>query len=265
MAQASMAQNCYTGLEAELYDLWFAIPSSEEYAFYKYFMDTVPGLALEIGCGTGRLLIPYLQQGLPVEGLDCSASMLERCKAKAHQLNLSPILYQQHMQFLDIPQHYTTVYIPFCSFMLISNRTEAVQALKHFYDHIVDKGQLIISLFMPLHEASWSHAANWRVKRQKIRSSDGALALCSESLTYQPFEQLRHGLLRYELYKDGQLLESQLTCQDIRWYSKYEFIMMLEHAGFCDIELYGDYTFEEASDYHETSIFRARKHMQYPP
>ena len=52
------------------------------------------GPALEIGCGTGRLTIPYLEAGLDVEGLDSSGQMLEICRTKAAARGLLPVLHQ---------------------------------------------------------------------------------------------------------------------------------------------------------------------------
>jgi SAM-dependent methyltransferase len=248
----------YTGLEAELYDLWLGEPHTQELAFYRHFMHELPGPVLELGCGTGRLLIPYVQEGLPVEGLDCSRAMLEICCKKAQAIGISPILYQDFMQKFDSVQRYMTLYIPACSFMLIADRAEALQALRCFYEHMLPHGQLLVSLFIPWPDTGTAELGAWRISRKKVRPSDNALALCSESLTYQPFEQLRHGIYRYDLYMNGKLVAHELTTHTLRWYSKYEFVMMLEKAGFIVTGIYGDYTFEKAADYHEVFIVRAR-------
>ncbi|RYD65398.1 MAG: class I SAM-dependent methyltransferase, partial [Verrucomicrobiaceae bacterium] len=39
-----------------------------------------PGISLEIGCGSGRLLLPLLQKGHNVEGLELSREMLDLCR-----------------------------------------------------------------------------------------------------------------------------------------------------------------------------------------
>jgi len=44
----------------------------------------------------------------------------------------------------------------------------------------------------------------------------------------------------------------------MRWYYKYEFIMMLEKAGFADIYLYPDYTEQSATKDSRVVIYGAR-------
>jgi 2-polyprenyl-3-methyl-5-hydroxy-6-metoxy-1,4-benzoquinol methylase len=41
--------------------------------------------ALDVACGTGRLLIPYLRAGLDVDGCDVSADMIALCREHAER------------------------------------------------------------------------------------------------------------------------------------------------------------------------------------
>ncbi len=126
----------YYGIVAESYDLWFPGPEFEDSDFYRRMIEAVPGPALEIGCGTGRLLIPYLRDGLDVEGLEPSPDMLDICREKAQRDGLSPILHQQLMHQMDLPRRYATIYIPFSTFMILPDRGEAAEALRRFHAHL---------------------------------------------------------------------------------------------------------------------------------
>ncbi len=139
----------YSGLAAELYDLWWAEKPLEDESFYRRMLEQCPGLALEVGCGTGRLLLPYLQAGFDVEGVDCAPEMLAICQQKAEREGLTPILHQQFMQDLDLTQRYKTIYIPFRSFQLMSDRDDALKSLQNFYAHLEAEGQLLISTGIP--------------------------------------------------------------------------------------------------------------------
>src|SRR5512144_1507883 len=66
--------------------------------------------ALDLGCGTGRILIPCLQSGLEVDGCDISADMLALCRERSEKLGLSPTLYNQPNHELDLPRRYRTIY-----------------------------------------------------------------------------------------------------------------------------------------------------------
>ncbi|MFB2351895.1 class I SAM-dependent methyltransferase, partial [Priestia megaterium] len=65
--------------------------------------------ALDLGCGTGRLLRHYLRAGIDVDGCDYSADMLAQCEARAQAEGLSPRLYRQALHELDLPRRYRTI------------------------------------------------------------------------------------------------------------------------------------------------------------
>jgi hypothetical protein len=58
----------YRGLAAECYDLWFGEEPFWDQAFFHQRLCRNGGVALEIACGTGRLLVPFCGMGLPSRG-----------------------------------------------------------------------------------------------------------------------------------------------------------------------------------------------------
>ena len=79
-----------------------------EIEFFRRFVEAGQP-ALDAGCGAGRLLIPYLEAGLDVDGSDISEDMLERCRSRAEAKGLSPRLYAQALHELDLPRAYRTI------------------------------------------------------------------------------------------------------------------------------------------------------------
>jgi SAM-dependent methyltransferase len=69
--------------------------------FQKYVERGQP--ALDVACGTGRLLIPYLRAGLDVDGCDVSPDMIALCREKAEREGLSSTLFVQPMHELNPP------------------------------------------------------------------------------------------------------------------------------------------------------------------
>lgn len=57
--------------------------------------------ALDVACGTGRLLVPYLRAGLDVDGCDVSPDMIALCREKAEREGLSTTLFVEAMHELD--------------------------------------------------------------------------------------------------------------------------------------------------------------------
>src|SRR5262249_31358460 len=78
-----------------------------------------PGRAarvLEVGCGTGRVLLHLQSQGIDVEGVDLHAPMLARLEAKAKALSLTPRVARGDMRDFTTPHRYHRVFIPFNAF-----------------------------------------------------------------------------------------------------------------------------------------------------
>ena len=84
--------------------------SGPEIEYFRPFVDAAQP-ALDVACGTGRLLIPYLRAGLDVDGVDVSDDMLALCRQRAEALGLTPRLYRQAMHQLDLPRRYGTIYV----------------------------------------------------------------------------------------------------------------------------------------------------------
>ena len=87
----------------------FAIDGGEEALCFRKIIETSGQPALDLGCGSGRLLLLYLQAGLDVDGCDYSRDMLAQCQERAKREGLSPRLYAQAMHELDLPRRYRTI------------------------------------------------------------------------------------------------------------------------------------------------------------
>lgn len=68
---------------------------------YAAKVFAVPGRLIDLGCGTGRLLIPFAQRGFSVVGVDLSLAMLGVAAAKAKAASLAVPLIQANLVELD--------------------------------------------------------------------------------------------------------------------------------------------------------------------
>ena len=93
-------------LHVEIYDAQteqgWGSPQNDA-AFYREEAKPLGGAVLELGCGTGRLVLPLLETGLEVHGLDASAAMLDVAKHKRSQL-LSEAARRLHLRIGDMAQ-----------------------------------------------------------------------------------------------------------------------------------------------------------------
>jgi SAM-dependent methyltransferase len=75
-----------------------------EIDYFKGLIMRFGDPALDVGCGTGRLLIPFLRAGLDVDGCDISPDMLALCAQRAEAEGIRPQLLAQAMHQLSLPR-----------------------------------------------------------------------------------------------------------------------------------------------------------------
>lgn len=112
----------YKGLIAEAWDVLRGdTPHWADRHFYREIIRMYGQPVLDVGCGTGRLLLDYLQQGIDIDGVDNSPEMLAICQHKADQLQLQPKLYNQYVENRELPRQYRTILIPSSTLQLITD------------------------------------------------------------------------------------------------------------------------------------------------
>src|SRR5882762_9513202 len=67
---------------AEFYDHVAPYQNRQDVNFFVEMAQRFEGPVLELGCGTGRVLIPTARAGLEIVGLDASSPMLSVCRKK---------------------------------------------------------------------------------------------------------------------------------------------------------------------------------------
>ncbi|TML87256.1 MAG: class I SAM-dependent methyltransferase [Actinobacteria bacterium] len=190
-----------------------------EIPYFQKFIADEGQPALDLACGTGRLLIPYLRAGLDVDGCDVSPDMLALCRERAEAEGLSPKLFAQAMHELELPRRYRTVVV--CGgFGLGANRAQGFESLRRIYEHLEPGGVLLLD--------------------------NDPLA---QSVTIE---------MRADMWRNG-VHEGEEHVLRMSLYFTPELVSLLERAGFDDIMLRGDYTDEEPNADTDFVVFIARK------
>jgi hypothetical protein len=195
------------------------------------------------------MLIPLIEAGFLVDGMDTSSSMLNVCRENCAKRGLTPELYTGKMQDFSLPHKYEAIVIPTGSFLLIKEREESLQALKCFYDHLVSGGRIMIDLFLQTNfEVNTSSTRTW------ITPSKEAITLESKLVEVSLLEQFVVSHSRYEKWLDGKLVMTEMESMSLRWFGIEEFKLILENIGFSEISVSSDYIFENAPT-HSKQVF----------
>ena len=223
--------------------------------------------ALDVACGTGRVLIPLLQAGLDVDGSDLSPDMLALCRERAEREGLEPNLYQQAAHELDLPRTYRT--ISMCgSFGLGGNPGHDRQALRRMFD-LEPGGLLVLD-----HEMSYSEPQGWSYWTKEGRESlpepfeehgwrtgsdETEYRLLIRVVDVDALAQRFTMEMQASMRRCEEVVEDETRVLAMTLYTAGHIGLLLEAAGFEDIELRADWTDAAPTRDTATVVFLARK------
>ena len=117
-------------------------PEAAELAYLRAAIARFGEPALDLGCGTGRLLVPLLADGLDVDGTDISSDMLAYAReaAAAAGIDVEGRLAAQPFDGLDRPRAYATIF-SIGSFAIGGSLERDAAALRRIHDHLLPGGR----------------------------------------------------------------------------------------------------------------------------
>ena len=239
----------YRGMLASTWDLLRGETAGwPDRRFYRELIEEHGQPVLDVGCGTGRLLLDYLQEGIDIDGVDLSPEMLALCREKAERLGLTPTLFQQSMAALSLPRAYRTILVPSSSFQLLVNPADAQEAMRCFYGHLQPGGALAMP-FMALWQEGEPVDTGWRAAGEATRPADGAIIRRWSRSTFDTVNRLEHTWDRFETLRSGEVIaaEEHERSPATRWYTQDEALRLYEEAGLTRVRVYRGFTRAPAS------------------
>lgn len=249
--------NNYGPLATEVYQLTKPVGTTlnGDIAYYLSRLEQLEGPILEAGVGTGRMLIPLLQLGLTVEGIDNSSEMLRQCKQNCHAHNLTTTLHHGDLADFQFPRQYAAIIIPTSTFCLIDNEAKALKVLRNLHRHLLPGGRLILDLDMPF----YPELGDVTTETYPLSETEG-ITLETKTIEIDWIQQHVIRYLKYDRWEDGRLVASELQQLLLRWYGLSEFKLLLTALGFKAITVSSDYEFGvEPTDSNQTITFEAIK------
>lgn len=216
----------YTSLEAELHDPFWESEDTPELKWLDALLTEFPGHALEVGCGSGRLLLPLLEKGHAVEGLEPSPDMLALCRAKAR--DLKPVLHAGSMASFQTQRRYRAILIPAFTLQLSPDPTADLRFLRTLLRR---DGILYLTVFLPFAELDGELPENEWYPDHEIELPAGGRASLQTRHRLDLEQQLLHREHHYRVEQNGTIREHRST-QTIRWFEPKELAQLLADTGF---------------------------------
>ncbi len=239
----------YDRADASFYDYYsLGIPGDVE--FYVQEAQRAEGDVLELGCGTGRILIPMAEAGATVTGLDRSPDMLARARKRMAEL---PARTRRRIKFVQgdmrdfaLKRRFKLIAIPYRAFLHLLTPEDERQALVNIREHLADDGRLIINNFDPRLDIIVAHAGPLGAALKKddefIHPETKRHVVVWDSRQYDPAEQTVDQLFIYEeLDDEGHSLSRVFSTYTLRYLFRWEMQYLLELCGFEVEALYGDF------------------------
>jgi SAM-dependent methyltransferase len=250
---------------AEFYDFVVPYATREDVQFFVDEALAAKGEVLELGSGTGRVLIPIARAGVSITGVDLSPAMLALCRTKleaeAPEVRSKVTLVQGDMTTFELGKTFALVTMPFRPFQHLLTAEDQLACLTRIHRHLEDGGRLILDLFNP----SLDYLVNRPVgvempEGPPFTMPDGRHVVRTFMIAAQDrFAQVNDVELIYNVTQDGRS-ERHVHSFRMRYLFRYEAEHLLARAGFVIDALYAGYDRSAyGSTYPGELIFVARK------
>lgn len=255
----------YEAFVAEYYDFNPVYASRKDVDFYVELARASGGPVLELGCGTGRILLPIAAAGLPIVGLDLAEPMLARCRAK---LEREPREVQQRVRLLrasmtnfDLGETFPLITAPFRSFQHLRAVDDQLACFRSAHRHLQPGGKLVLDFFHTdprrMHDPAFTRESQGY---PEVALPDGRkLRLTERIAAFHRAEQTNDVELIYNVTHPGGRTERLVMAFTVRYFFRYEVEHLLARCGFRVVEVFGDYDRSPLADASPEMIFVAGK------
>jgi hypothetical protein len=264
---------------AEWYDVIYSLAPAGEVDFYVQLAqdsasahpaprgDTPPDghpvpvegrpAVLELGVGTGRIVIPTVLAGANVTGIDLQPPMLDRARRNALRANVPVLggksnprpnhsgtldLIQADMRTLDLGRVFDLVTIPSNTLLLAASRTGQLETLKRAAAHTALGGRLTFDIFNPTSELLSSGSAEPFLWGETVNPVGGRRCRVWAINRFDTRRQLNRGTqIVEELDHRGRVARRVELDVLVRYVFPSEAHLLIERAGLRSLEMYGDF------------------------
>lgn len=223
--------------------------------------------ALDLGCGTGRLLVPLLADGLDVDGLDASADMLDHAATAIAALGMDAgaRLHLASFDELATGRRYGTIF-SVGGFGVGATVARDAVALRRVREHLLPGGAAVLGVetasdddHARMGDPARPYPRPWPDQEDRATLADGdVLVLAKRAVGYETASRTHHLEIRARLERDGEVVARESGLLANTYYRPEDLTTMLLGAGFTTVTVEGPYTGEPPAPTDDTLVIVAR-------
>jgi SAM-dependent methyltransferase len=217
-------------LAAAFFDALHPRAGDEECAWFAQRLGSAGTLALDVMCGSGRLLVPLQERGLKVHGVDVSPAMIARCEEKLAASSLEAALFRQDVAALNVPFRYGAAFIAGSAFDAIVDPAAAAQALANIRAHLVAPGTLVIACDVP--GTTLQRLAAPLVEVRSAKLGDGSQIVLRSESTWTEGARAMRSQRRYTKRQGTARIAEENDAVRATWYEPAGIVELVRAAGF---------------------------------
>lgn len=234
-------QNYYGNLCTELYEILHENAPQDELDFYLSYAEKGQKI-LEPLCGSGRFLIPFMERGLDIGGVDLSGEMLEKLRRKAPHAQV----VQEDITEYNVTEKFDYVFIPSGSISLFTDVNVCKKILRKI-NRLSSPGGRFVFAVDTVANKSLIPDDDYNLSIS-VKTKEGLDLILKTKNNYDEKSQTQFSPGIYELYRGTELLKSEYMDFQTHLYQFGEMEQYLKEAGFTTISTYSSYQKQIAVD-----------------
>ncbi len=233
---------------ARYYDLNPAMLDDIE--FYRNRIPSYNASILELGCGTGRVLVSLVRDCAYIHGIDISKAMVAISREKLSQAGIpatKACVQVRNIVNLSLDRRFDLITAPYRVFQNLETDDEIHGLFETVHKHLSPGGRCVLNVFKPNRDPA-ALRQEW-VKQEEYKCwetlvEDERITCHGRNARMDSEKMILYPEMIYRRYRDNDLVEEVILKVAMRCYYADEFEQMITEHGFKILQRWGGYAGE---------------------
>lgn len=219
----------------------------DDIPFYKRRIPSPRAKLLELGCGTGRVLVPLAGSCAYIHGVDASPAMLSICRDKLGKAQIPATEARVEIgdiANLNLGKVFDLITAPYRVFQNLETDAEVRGFFESVHRHLASEGRCILNVFMPNREPA-ALREEWISEEEypcwEVPIEGGRITCHGKNARMDKDKMILYPELIYRTYRGGTLQDEAILKIVMRCYYPDEFEQLIVEHGFEVICRWGGY------------------------